>query len=44
MAHLLFFGFLSLIPDAAAPLFPGFGKGGRYKSQLLELLILSLAR
>src|SRR5262245_55191703 len=29
-------------PTMAAPLFPGFGKGGRYKSQPLEFLIFSL--
>jgi len=40
----LAFDFLFFIPTAAAPLFPGFGRGVRYKSQLLELLILSLAR
>jgi len=30
---------LALTPKVAAPLFPGFGKGGRYNAQPLELLI-----
>src|ERR1041385_8394108 len=34
---------LPFTPKVAAPLFPGFGKGGRNKSQPLELLILSFA-
>jgi hypothetical protein len=31
--------FSNLKSTAAAPLFPGFGKGGRYNSQSLEFLI-----